>query len=172
MMHIASTEHITVKDATVLIRDMVGDAATNVATKVKPSEEALASIDEPAPDNTWHDKPDLSKANVKSQLQNVYKGDPKSDAQDIADSSANAARRPDGSVDPTAAAQTAADQIDSKISDEDKEKVKRTTKEAAQAYRARTREYLAKKVPEERRERTIWRLKVFHIVLSLTTAMY
>ena len=168
MIHIASTERIIVKDATVLIRDMVGDAATNVASKVKPSEEALASIDEPAPDNTWHDKPDLSKANVKNQLQNVYKGDPKSDAKDIADSSANAARRPDGSVDPTAAAQTAADQLDAKIPDEDKEKVKRTTKEAAQAYRARTREYLVKKVPEERRERTIWRLKVFQIVLSLS----
>ena len=136
---------------------MVGDAATNIATKVKPSEEALASIDEPAPDNTWHEKPDLSKTNVKSQLQSVYKGDPKNDAKDIAGSSADAARTPEGRVDPIAAAQTAADQLDARIPDEGKEKVKRS----AEAYRARTREYLAKKIPEERRERTIWRLKVF-----------
>ena len=148
---------------------MVGDAATNIATKVKPSEDALASIDEPAPDNTWHDKPDLSKANVKSQLQSVYKGDPKTDAKDVAESSSNAARRPDGSVDPDAAVQTAADQIDARIPDEEKEKLKQTTKETAQAYRARTREYLSKKVPEERRERTIWRLKVFQLIPILAS---
>lgn len=166
------TERNIVKDATTLLRDMVGDAATNVATRVKPSGEALASIDEPAPDNTWHDKPDISKANVKSQLQSVYKGDPKTDAKDVAESSGNAARRPDGSIDPNAAAQTAADQLDAKIPEEEKEKLKQTTKETAQAYRARTREYLSKKIPEERRERTIWRLKVSQVVLILARNLF
>ncbi|EMR72457.1 hypothetical protein UCREL1_486 [Eutypa lata UCREL1] len=147
------------KDATVLIRDMAGDAATNVASKVKPSGEALAGLDEPAQDNTWHDVPDLSKTNLKNQLQSAYKGDPKKDAQDVAGTASSAARGPDGSIDPASAAQTATNQVDARVPDEKKENAKKSAKETAEVYRARTKEYLAKKVPEERRERTIWRLK-------------
>lgn len=148
------------KDATVLIRDMAGDAATNAASKVRPSGEALSSIDEPAQDNTWHDVPDLSKENVRNQLQGAYKGNPKGDAQDIAGTTSNAARRPDGSINPTAGAQTAVNQVDARIPDEKKENVKESARETAEAYRARAKDYLAKKMPEERRDRTIWRLKV------------
>lgn len=43
-----------VSDATVLLRDMAGDAATKAATKVNPDDEKLAQIDQPAEDNTWH----------------------------------------------------------------------------------------------------------------------
>lgn len=154
------TNPALVKDATVLIRDMAGDAATTAASKVRPSGDALANLDEPAQDNTWHDVPDLSKANVKNQLQSAYKGDPKKDAQDVAGTTSSAARGPDGSIDPSSGAQAAANQISSRIPDEKKENVKQTAKETAAAYRARTKEYLSKKMPEERRERTIWRLKV------------
>lgn len=41
-------------DATVLLRDIAGDAATKAATKVNPDDEKLAQIDQPAEDNTWH----------------------------------------------------------------------------------------------------------------------
>lgn len=60
-------------DASVLFRDMAGDAASKAADRVSPSADDLARIDEPAPDNTWHDKPDFSKDNIKKQAQQVYK---------------------------------------------------------------------------------------------------
>jgi hypothetical protein len=147
---------MTVKDSTTLLRDIAGDAATNAAAKVKPSEEALAQIDRPAEDNTWHDPPDLSKGNVKAQLQSAYKGSPAGDAKNAAASGADAAHQPDGTVDAQAGARVITDEAKSKVDPETRESVKET----AENYRARTRQYLARKVPQERREQTIWRLKV------------
>ncbi|KAI8625639.1 hypothetical protein F5Y19DRAFT_261917 [Xylariaceae sp. FL1651] len=146
-------------DASILLRDMAGDAATNAATKVKPSEDKLAQIDHPAQDNTWHDAPDFSKENIKSQLQSVTKKAPTEDAKDAAATSADAARRPDGTVDAQAGAQTAAGTVSEKakanISEEDREAAKTTAAE----YRNRVKQYLNKKVPQERRDQTVWRLK-------------
>ncbi|RYP43861.1 hypothetical protein DL768_009609 [Monosporascus sp. mg162] len=147
------------KDATVLLRDIAGDAATNTASRVRPSEEELANIDEPAQDNTWHNTPNFSKDNVKNQLYGTYKGDPKKDTRDVTDSAANAARRLDGSLDPGAAARTAADRLNEKVPDEKKDETKQKAKQTGHEYRARVKDYLSKKVPEERRDRTIWRLK-------------
>ena len=59
-------------DASVLVRDMAGDAAQEAANKARPSEDRLASIDQPAEDNTWHDVPDLSKDSLKKQAQDTY----------------------------------------------------------------------------------------------------
>ncbi|KAG9511462.1 hypothetical protein KCU79_g23989, partial [Aureobasidium melanogenum] len=59
-------------DATILFRDMAGDAAQKAANKVNPSEDELNQIDEPAEDNTWHDVPDLSKDNLKNQAKAKY----------------------------------------------------------------------------------------------------
>lgn len=42
-------------DAVVLLRDIGADAATNAAGKVRPNEDQLNRIDEPAEDNTWHE---------------------------------------------------------------------------------------------------------------------
>jgi hypothetical protein len=52
----------------VLLRDIAGDAASNAAAKLKPDEDTLAQIDQPAEDNVWHDKPNLSKDQIKNQL--------------------------------------------------------------------------------------------------------
>ncbi|KAI0138724.1 hypothetical protein F4776DRAFT_654405 [Hypoxylon sp. NC0597] len=147
-------------DATILLRDIAGDAASNAASKVRPTDEKLAQIDRPADDNVWHDTPAFSKENVKSQLQSVYKSDPAQDAKGVVSSGAQAVRQPDGNVgDRINAAQDAtsraAGQVVSNIDPETRE----STKQTAQEYRARTRQYLSKKMPEERRERTIWRLK-------------
>lgn len=57
-----------VSDAVVLLRDIAGDAASNAASKLKPDEDTLAQIDQPAQDNVWHDKPNLSKEDIKKQL--------------------------------------------------------------------------------------------------------
>ena len=40
-----------------LIRDIAADASQKAANQVRPSEEKLAQIDEPAEENTWHEKP-------------------------------------------------------------------------------------------------------------------
>ncbi|KAI1393281.1 uncharacterized protein F4822DRAFT_6542 [Hypoxylon trugodes] len=147
-------------DATILLRDIAGDAASNAAGKVRPTGEDLAQIDHPAEDNTWHETPDFSKDNVKSQLRSVYKSDPAQDAKGVAASGAQAVRQSDGSAgDRINAAQSAtskaAEQVKGNVDPETKE----STKQTAQEYRARTRQYLSKKMPEERRDQTIWRLK-------------
>lgn len=151
---------------------MAGDAATNAATKVRPDEEKLAQIDRPAEDNTWHDAPNFSKDNMKQQLQSTYKknaqgNDPAGDAGDVAENARLAAQEGSGStagpggldvnagID--AAKQTA--QAKTGVTSEDTQEAKAAAKQRAAEYRAKTREYLKKKMPEGRRDQTIWRLK-------------
>lgn len=55
-------------DATVLIRDIAADASSKAANVVRPSEEQLQQIDAPAEENVWHEKPNLSKEEIKAQL--------------------------------------------------------------------------------------------------------
>jgi hypothetical protein len=159
-------------DAVLLLRDMAGDAAENAASKVKPSSDALAQIDKPADDNTWHEAPNLSKDNVKSQLQNVYKGDAKEDAKAVANAGVNAAQptgtTADGQAGANAAQGTASQKINENVSDETQQQVKdakNSAKETAAEYRARVKEYMSKKVPEERREQTVWRLKASLVLI-------
>jgi hypothetical protein len=153
-----------VNDASILLRDIAGDAATNAAGKVRPSEDRLAQIDHPAADNTWHEKPNISKENIKSQLQKNYKGnDPRQDAQKVADSAATAAQDPstDSGVNVEAGIDTAKQAAQEKtgITDQDTAEAKEAANKRAAEYRAKTLEYLKKKIPQERREQTIWRLK-------------
>ncbi|RYC56817.1 DNA ligase (ATP) [Xylaria longipes] len=146
-------------DASILIRDMAGDAATNAATKVRPSEDRLNQMDLPADDNTWHEAPNLSKENVRSQLQSVYKSSPVADARDTANKTFEGARQPDGSLDPQAGVQTGTGAVSEKIDANTSEDDRQAAKNTAAEYRRRAREYLDRKVPQERREQTIWRLK-------------
>ncbi|KAL7626096.1 hypothetical protein AAE478_002866 [Parahypoxylon ruwenzoriense] len=140
-------------DATILLRDIAGDAATNATNKVRPSSEDLAQIDKPADDNVWYDAPDFSKENVKSRFKNIYKKNPAEDAKGAVASGAQAAQPSEGSVAEGVAGAT--NQVESNVDPEARESAKKKTAE----YRARTKEYLSKKVPEERRDQTIWRLK-------------
>jgi len=157
-------------DATVLLRDIAGDAAQNTANKVKPSEDRLNNLDKPADDNTWHDTPELSKEKLRAQAKEALpfgKGDAKKAAGDVSQ-----AAHPDGSRDPRDTAQLGAhegqtgqptgvdakaalnvakDKVDQNVSEEDKEK--------ARARRDQLNNYLKGKMPEERRDQTIWRLK-------------
>lgn len=55
-------------DATVLIRDIAADASQKAANVVRPSEEQLSQIDAPAEENVWHEKPNLSKEEMKARL--------------------------------------------------------------------------------------------------------
>lgn len=158
------TNNLTVNDASILLRDIAGDAATNAAGKVRPSDDRLAQIDRPADDNTWHDAPDFSKQNIKSQIQSSYKGDnPQQDAQQVAANATTAAQgtSTDSGVNVAAgidaAKQTAQERTG--VTDQEAAEAKEAANKRAAEYRAKTLDYLKKKVPQERREQTIWRLK-------------
>ncbi|KAI9847024.1 MAG: hypothetical protein M1837_003380 [Sclerophora amabilis] len=165
-------------DAVILFRDMAGDAASNAATRLKPDEDRLNQIDRPADDNTWHEVPNLSKDNLKGQLKNQYNTQKPVGAQDLKSAAGDATQtaHPGGSRDPAdaaaleaqhreqgstanldggaaagAGASTLKDRAAQNVPDETKNRVKDTY--------GQTKGYLSKKMPEERREQTIWRLK-------------
>ncbi|KYG40630.1 hypothetical protein M433DRAFT_160147 [Acidomyces richmondensis BFW] len=161
-------------DASILLRDIAGDAATKAASKVKPSEEELAQIDQHAEDNTWHEAPDLSKESLRNKIQSRLPIG-KKDVQD-ATATATQAADPAGSSDPAAvAAKAAQDQqtggqtgvdavggvkagagnLKQKISDNTPEERKQQLRE----YRERTRNYFKGKMPKDRRDQLILRLK-------------
>lgn len=152
------------KDATVLLRDIASDAATKAATKFRPSDEDLSQIDQAAADNTWHDTPEFSKETLRKQVQNIYKGNPKADAQEVVNSgnsAAQASRANDapgtsqGQAGASAAQQSAQQKLSENVPEETKEKVRTRNAE----YRARAKEYFNRKMPDERRDQIIFRLK-------------
>jgi hypothetical protein len=165
-------------DAATLLRSIAGDAASKTANKVQPSEEALNRLDEPAADNTWHDTPDLSPAALKNQAAQKYNANKpfgKKELDEAArDASANA--HPSGSTDPRETAELAArDQqegtasgVDAqsganaafdRLHDAASKNIPDDKKDEARDKKARTQNYLKGKMPQERREQTIWRLK-------------
>lgn len=166
-------------DATVLLRDIAGDAAQKTANKVNPSEDALNQIDRPADDNTWHEVPDFSKDNIKNQLKQNTPFNNREDAKRSAQEAAkdvNQAADPSGARDPRDTAQTAAHEgqtgteqgIDArggletakqKVSENIPEEDKQRARETRDQQRERLNNYLKSKMPEERRDQTIWRLK-------------
>ena len=155
-------------DATVLVRDIAGDAATNAAGKINPSEDQLNQIDQPAEDNTWHETPELSRANLKNQATAAYNKnkpfnrDQAADAANqAADQGINDAQNTSGTTqDGTQAgvssvASNLKDQAQANISEEDQERARNAKNQALQ----RSKDYMGKKMPKERRDQTIWRLK-------------
>lgn len=152
-------------DALVLARDVAGDAAANTANKVRPSEDRLAQIDQPAEDNTWHDVPDLSKDSLKAQAQDTYnKNKPfsKEEAQAAGQQGLEQAQN-QPTADNQQAAQTgvtgAAEQLKQQARQNVPEETQQELKNARSAASQNTRNYLNKKMPTERREQSIWRLK-------------
>lgn len=155
-------------DSTILLRDIAGDAAQNAATRINPSEDRLSQIDHAAEDNTWHDVPNLSPANLKAQAKDQYsKNKPfsKGDMQSAADQ-ANATGQTADGVDARAGAGTAAgnlrDQASANVPQETKDRAQEATDKAtdkANDLQGRTKNYIGTKLPKERREQSIYRLK-------------
>lgn len=152
------------KDASILLRDMAGDAAGNAASRVRPSEEQLGQIDNAADDNTWHEAPKFDKEGLKKSAQGLYKGDAKQDAKNIAKEGADAAapkgsettaKDADGQAGKSAVKDGLKKKIDQNVDQETQDNLKARNEE----YRRRAREYLNKKMPEERKDQIIWRLK-------------
>ncbi|RAL01049.1 uncharacterized protein BO80DRAFT_425031 [Aspergillus ibericus CBS 121593] len=145
-------------DAMTLARDMAGDVSQKAADRVRPSADQLAQIDEPAEENVWHEQPDFSKH--KEQFRARFKRNKDEGKQEVADTTAQAAtggREPTSVSDVDARAGVAAgtERAQQKVSENVPEEAKGRTRE----YRDRTKSYLSEKVPQERREQTIWRLK-------------
>ena len=144
-------------DAQLLARDIAGDAAQKAANKVNPDESDLQQIDEPAEDNTWHDAPDLSKDSLK-QTFNEKKPFGRDDIRAATNKSQNAADQGDD-VDARQGARTGVEHLKGvakqNVPDEDQDKAREKRDET----RERTSNYLKSKMPQERREQTIWRLK-------------
>jgi Family of unknown function (DUF5923) len=157
---------------------VVGDVAQRAAQRVNPSDEALAQIDQPADDNTWHDAPNFSRDNIKNQLKSAYNQTKPVSGRDVRDAAGEAtkAARPLDPRDPTNVASISAQDgsygtassIDAQsgiqsgvdtLRDRASTNVPDDTKDRARQARERTMNYLRQKMPEDRRERTVWRLK-------------
>lgn len=165
-------------DAVVLLRSVAGDAATKAAGRVNPSQEELDNIDAPAADHEWHDAPNFSRDNLKQQFrEKVDRNKPvdRGDLRDVAGNMTQAAD-PAGSRDPRQTAQRAAqDQRQGTNTGVDAvgglrqgindlhqrvdENMPEDQKQRGREYRDRTKNYFHEKMPKERREQTIWRLK-------------
>ncbi|KAH8668267.1 hypothetical protein BGZ60DRAFT_487882 [Tricladium varicosporioides] len=165
-------------DGVILFRDIAGDAATEVAKKVNPSDEQLSQIDKPADDNTWHDVPDMSARNIRSQIKSQYntqKPSSKGDLKNVAGDAIQVANL-DNSRNPAHIAGLARHELqngaNTSINGQDgirndaatlgkraSENVPEETKAKAREKQLQVKSYLSKKMPEERREQTIWRLK-------------
>jgi len=101
------------EDSTLLIRDMIADGATKATQRIRPDQDRLKRIDEPAPDHTWHEAPPSL-----DDLKTKWK-----DAPGQADGRQNQAR------------------------------------EAYQGNKQQAKDYVRNKIPQERRDKAIFRLK-------------
>jgi len=92
------------KDASILFRDIAGDAAQKAATKVNPTDEELAQIDHAAEENTWHDVPDFSRDNITNTVKSKYNEQKPVGRGDISRAAGDAtqAAHPSGTRDPAA----------------------------------------------------------------------
>ncbi|KAK5085661.1 hypothetical protein LTR05_004949 [Lithohypha guttulata] len=160
-------------DGLVLLRDMAGDAAQKTADKVNPDQDRLKRIDEPAEDNTWHDTSNLNRGNLKQQFnETVNKNKPfsREDVKQAGQQGRETAEQHPSSGDPRnpnsnnqaagqSGARAAFDNLKSKAEQNIPEENKQRARETRDATQQRTKNYLNKKMPQERRDQTIWRLK-------------
>ena len=174
----ALTNSPSVSDATVLIRDIAGDAAQKAANKVNPSDEELSRIDEPADDNTWHDTPDTG--DLKSSARAKFGKYKPLSRRDVKDAAGDASQDASGSRDPQDAAQqgaqdaqygtdsgvdaqsgavTGAQSLANKAKENFPDDTKDRVRDTKNQTKDRTKDYLRNKMPQERRDQTIFRLK-------------
>lgn len=134
----------TVNDATILLRDMAGDAAEKTASKINPSQEQLSQVDKPAEDNVWHENP--SGSQIKDQVKSTFnKNKPFSqeDVQGAASNAYQANESPD--MNAQTAANTAANALKSSASDNVPDETKDKMRESKARTQERTKQYLSSK---------------------------
>lgn len=167
-----------ISDAIVLFRDIAGDAASHAASRINPSEEQLRQIDRPAADHEWHDAPNFSKDNLKQQFRDKVHQNKPINRDELRDVAGNATQSADpyGSRNPRDAAERAADDqrhgtqsgVDASagiragvdnLHQKLDQNLPEDQKQQARDYRDRSKQYFRDKMPQDRREQTIWRLK-------------
>ncbi len=158
---------------------MASDVAVDAADKIRPSQEDLSQVDTPAADNTWHDPPDVSKGTVKGKLHDYYSSSPRpqlssSSSEETSDVQRGRSR---GRTETAAAPEhdhqnvssSGSSSIGATMATRDShatlhENVVTEPKDEARArkeeLRERAKDYFSRKLPQERRDQTIWRLKV------------
>lgn len=168
---------------TLLIREMAGDAAGTASQKIAPSEEQRRNMDRPADENTWHETPNMSAGNIKSQLKDTVNRNTPLNKEDLQAAKGNATQQahPEGARDPKDAARLAAqDQgrgtgqsgvdaaggvkegintLRERANDNVDPDKKDRAREAKETSKEKTRQFMRSHMPQERREQTIWRLK-------------
>lgn len=127
---------------------MFSDSAQKAAGLMRPSQEEMAQIDKPAEDNVWHAKPDISKGAIKSKTRGRRES-PRRDSG-IAGGHTIDEQDTSGPVGTSGDAGASSD-----IAGEVAEKSNQRGRELAD----RTKNFLAQKMPQERREQTLWRIK-------------
>jgi len=148
------------EDFTLLGRDIAADASSTVTQKIRPNQDRLKNIDEPARDHTWHESPPSMgeiKKFLKSTVPGVSEDQSTGGIKGTADEHANQTNRNDidQTTGATASLQSAKERVSNQIPDEHKEKAR----EVRDSTKARTKDYLNDKIPQERRDQTIYRLK-------------
>ncbi|PCG95879.1 Hypothetical protein PENO1_071150 [Penicillium occitanis (nom. inval.)] len=161
-------------DAVVLLRDIAGDTAIKAASKLRPDEDALTQIDQPAEENVWHEKPDINTESLKAQFKEQtgrFKPGSKQDVQEAAQAATTSATggrqdAPQSQIDARAGATTAKETLQQRaeqnVAPEDREQAQQVAEQAqavSSEYSQRTKDFLASKMPKERREQVVWRLK-------------
>lgn len=152
-------------DAVILLRDIAGDAATKSASHIGPSEEQLRQMDNPAPDHQWHNAPSLSRENFKNQVCDQFsqnKPVPRGEAREAVGSATQAARSASDQRSGTASGIDASSGVHAgaaELRQRADEDVPEEHKQRAREYRERASNYVQNKIPQERREHVIFRLK-------------
>jgi len=152
-------------DAVILLRDVAGDAATKSASRIGPSEDQLRQMDSPAPDHQWHDAPNLSRENFKNQVRDQLsqnKPVPRSEAREAIGNAAQTARSASDQQNGTASGIDASSGVRAgaaELRQRAEEDVPEEQKQRVREYRERASNYMQNKLPQERREHVIFRLK-------------
>ncbi|CAO1631289.1 unnamed protein product [Parajaminaea phylloscopi] len=148
-----------VSDAAVIGRDVFADGAVKAGELARPDEDKLASVDQPAPDNEFHDDiPDAFKSKTPEEKEAIRK-QREADKADAKARAAQAARE----VNPNDPTNEQSQQAVSQKAQEQKEvllgKIPDEHREKLTEHKDKTVDYFKEKFPKERREHYIYRLK-------------
>ncbi|ETS64374.1 hypothetical protein PaG_01227 [Moesziomyces aphidis] len=146
-----------VQDFGYIGRDMFADGAAKAAEVARPDEDRLAAVDQPAPDNEFHDdipeylrKKDQAKADAQDKADQA-KQEGAAHAQDVADA-----------VDPNASKeknQAAVAEVAKQKAQLLSDKIPQKHKDLAKEHKDKATDYLQEKFPKERRDQFYYRLK-------------
>ncbi|EWC48575.1 hypothetical protein DRE_01797 [Drechslerella stenobrocha 248] len=169
-------------DSMILLRFIASDAAQNAGGRLQPSQEQLAQIDTPAQENTWHEAPNLSRGAIQERAKSAFNKKAPVNTNDVqqAVGDATAAAHPSGSRDPHALAgqvveeqqrgaptsinaqagvNAALNRLDANKDNQKLHEQEEKFDERTDEYKRRAQDYLRGKMPQERRDQTIYRLK-------------